>query len=631
MENSTQELKVESVSAINKTQITVSFKALTEAKENYTFEVKDNNGKDVAVKEIAVLDVGETEATITFVTPLAANPAGKWTVNGVEFDADAQAAVEAVKTAGNQVALLNALKSSYFQDVNADLIAKYEAKGFTNAETVADVQKIIDEVNKENISADAVEKVNEAKNQVELLKALQDGGFARVNADLIKEYAEYDTGAGADYKTATDADAVQAIIDAVNLKAAQDATLAADTTAATALSSKAIADAQALVNALPEKEDAEKADKKALQDRLDKANAVAKVKAATTQASLLSALKTPVLDLKNIDDKLAKFYKAEFDTKKASITSVSAVNLQTAIVDAGKTAAITDTAKKISEVTDKTSTADLKALLTELKRLDGTTFTEDIIDALLEDYRDALVAETTVTNKDETGEINAIIQATNDPTTALTTLVDAGNALDDADKLLKALKAKTLNLKNINDANKDAYFADNAAIKTAAGTSAAAVQAVVNATDARVALNAATTDTAAQSALTKFAIATGNTTYINLSSTAKLEVAGLVLAEKPVTGYADNADVTSEITTQDTARGTLLTNVNGAATINAMNTALSALDYKAYNDLSASQKVSVAEAFLANFPTDKEGVKVAYTTLAGVKADIDKAITAVAE
>ncbi|ELK39223.1 hypothetical protein D478_25553, partial [Brevibacillus agri BAB-2500] len=434
-------VKVSSVTSITKQGVTVSFPALTEAIEEATVEVK-NNGTVVPVKA-KLLDAGETTATFEFVTPLTAEPAGTWTVDGVSFDANAQAAVIAVNTAaganGNQVKLLAALKSSYFNGVVDANIADYQVEmaGKTYV-SVEEVQKAIDKVNKAKAGDAAADAVTKAKNEVELLAALQNGGFARVNADLISKYATYEEvpadPAAPDYKTANTATKVQAIIDAVNLIAAQDAVTAADTTADTALSADAISKAQALVSVLPTETDGDKAVKKSLQDRLDKANAVAKVKGATTQASLLSALKSPVLKLQKIDDTLAKYYKEKL--VPADITSVS-YNIQTNIIDAGKTAAIADYGKKISEVTEETSTADLKALLTELKRLDSTNFTADIVDGLLGKYRDALVAVKDKTSKDQPGEISGIVAAQNSPDTAIDAVNETA-ADDDADALLAA-------------------------------------------------------------------------------------------------------------------------------------------------------------------------------------------------
>ena len=595
------DLKVESVSAIDKTKVDVKITALTEALTDVTVTVKDNNGNVVEVKPVAVLDVGETVATFTFKTALTANPAGEWTVNGVKFDADAQAAVKAVKDAGNQVELLNALKSSYFTSANADLIAKYDAEDFSNVVTVEDVQKIIDKVNKAEAGLDAAKAVREATNEVELLAALQDGGFERVNVDLITGYATYDGNADstADYTVAATPAAVQAIVDAVNLKAAQDAVTAADTTATTALKADSIAKAQELVSALPEKEDAEKTTKKGLQDRIDVANAYAKVKGATTQVSLLSALKAPVLKLQNIDDALAKYYKQVFDADKDNIADVT-YDLQSDIVDAGKTAAITDYATKISKIDDKTALTDVKALLTELKRLDGTTFTEKINDALLEDYRDALVAETTVGNKNTTTEINTIVQNVNKNDTELGKVAAFDENTKTADDLLVLLKDKKLALKNVVDTNKDAYFADVTLIKTEATTpkTVADLQKAINTINFVADANAATTAAEMQTALTGTAVNEGISDYVKLSSAAKAEVAELVLAARAEeTGkvFADLAAVKGAITAQTTAYTTFLGNVNAATDIDDMMSKLDDAAFPAYQELGTVEKVEKAE------------------------------------
>jgi len=619
-------LEVVEVSAITTTGVTVEFEALEEALEDVTVTVKDNNGNVVEVNPVAVLDVGETSYTFTFKTPLKADPVGMWTVNGVKFDADAQAAVKAVKEAKNQVELLNALKSPYFNGVNADLIAEYfDDADRVNVATVEDVQKIIDKVNKEAAGENIVKAVKEAKNQVELLKALQDGGFDRVNPALMADYASYDSSAdGPDYKEVTTPATVQALIDAVNLKAAQDAVTAADTTVATALKADSIAKAQELVSVLPEKEDADKAVKKALQDRIDVANAYAKVKGATTQASLLSALKAPVLKLQNIDDALAKYYKQVFDADKDNITNVT-YNLQSNIVDAGKTAAITDLCDKISKIDDKTALTDVKALLTELKRLDGANFTEDIIDALLEDYRDALVAETTVGNKNTTTGINTIVQNVNKNDTELGKVAAFDESTKTADDLLVLLKDKKLALKNVVDTNKDAYFADVILIKTEATTpkTVADLQKAINTINFVADANAATTAAEMQTALTGIAVNEGISDYVKLSSAAKAEVAELVLAARAKESgkvFANLAAIKDAITDQTTAYTGFLTGVNAAADIDAMMTALDNAAFPAYQELGTVEKVEKAELVLNNIPKDKDGNVVGYKTIAEIKA-----------
>ncbi len=579
-----KELTVKQVSLITKQSVTVTFDALKEAIEGVNVVVRDGEGNLVEVNSVAVLDVGETTATFMFKTALSTEPSGRWTVDGIEFDADAQAAVNAVKNAKNQVELLNALQSSYFKGVNPSLITKYEGK-FADVDTVADIQKIIDTVNAENITAEQVKTVNNAKNQVELLKALNDGGFARVNAELIADYASYNS---ENYKTAADAVEVQEIIDTVNLNAAKAAVTAADTTADTALKTDSISKAQVLVSNLPEKEEAEKTTKTELQIRIDKANAYVKVKAATTQASLLSALKAPVLKLQNIDDALAKYYKQVFDaTEKALITNVS-YDMQAGIVVAGKTAAVNDYLNKIDNVTAETTTADVKALLTELKRLDGTNFTEKINDALLEDYRAGIVAGTIT----DVASVNTIVQTVNTNTIELQAVADYTGT--NADELLNLLKNKKLALSNIVDANKEAYLADLALVKAEAAKTAADLQKAINTINFVANANKATTAAQMQTAITGISVNQSIEAYIKLSSAAKTEVAELVLASKN-TGFDNLEAVKNAISTKTTAYSTFLGNVNAATDINDMMAKLDDEAFPSFQKLDVVEKVTKAE------------------------------------
>lgn len=605
------DFEVTEIAAITKTTVKVSFPALKAAVENPVFTVTDGEGKEVAVKEIKLIDADETEATLTFVTPLTEEPTGKWKVNGVEFDTDAVAAAKAVTSAKTEVALLAALQSPYFTDVNEELVTGYKAAvdALEEDATVEEIQAAIDAENKKGNETTVVEAVNEAKNQVELLKALQNGGFERVNADLIAGYATLgyaeDTtpATPATYTTAETVEEIQAIIDEVNYAAAEALVEAADTTSATALTTAAIAKAQTAVTALPEKTDAEKADKKVLQDRLDLANAVAKVKAADSQASLLKALKEPVLGLENIDDKLAKYYKAEFDEEKADIVDTTATTksvLQDDIIDAGKDAAIDALEDKISKTTDKTTVADLKADLTELKRLDAANFKADgvevkIIDALVEDYRTALVGTEEASNKNTTALIAAIVDAANDPSVAIDavnfaagkTLTDITEEQDEqaainaiapdqsADSLLKALKSKTLNLKNVVDANKEAYFSEivnksDVQYFTKVTTPEEA-QKVVTVTNAYVEANKSTTVEDFSKKLTVFAVAADELggvneakDIINLSSASKLEVAKIYLDTKA----ADSAKYVTAYQFADALNKAMQVQVNFLADVN---------------------------------------------------------------
>ena len=644
IDETAEDFKVTEIAAITKTTVKVSFPALKAAVENPVFTVTDGEGKEVAVKEIKLIDADETEATLTFVTPLTEEPTGKWKVNGVEFDTDAVAAAKAVTSAKTEVALLAALQSPYFTDVNEELVTGYKAAvdALEEDATVEEIQAAIDAENKKGNETTVVEAVNEAKNQVELLKALQNGGFERVNADLIADYASYNT---SEYKTASTVEAIQTIIDKVNYDAAEALVEAADTTAATALTTAAITKAQTAVTALPEKTDAEKADKKVLQDRLDLANAVAKVKAADSQASLLKALKEPVLALENIDDKLAKYYKAAFDDEKANIVDTTVTTksvLQDDIIDAGKAAAIDALEDKISKTTDKTTVADLKADLTELKRLDADNFKSggtavEIIDALVEDYRTKLVGTTDSTEKDTTSEIAGILATTNNPTTAITAVTTAAAGTDSA-ALLTALKAKTLNLKNVVDANKEAYFAE---IVNKDGdkyftkvTTTEEVQKVVTVANAYVEANKATTAADLSKKLTAFAVAADDLggvaeakDIINLSSASKLEVAQLFLNTKEATSakYVTAYEFADALNKAMQAQVKFLVDVNAATNNSTMKAALNnETAFPEFTELDAATKVEVSEKVLNKLTElraeDKAPAVSKFKTIAEVKA-----------
>ena len=188
-----------------------------------------------------------------------------------------------------------------------------------------------------------------------------------------------------------------------------------------------------------------------------------------------------------------------------------------------------------------------------------------VIPALVANYVAAIQAETTVANKNEAKELQAIISTVNDPTAAVTDLdAKATSATTTADELLVSLKQVTLTLSNVMDANKAQYFADKVQLATAADTtksvdSLPAIQKVVNASNAVVAFNAATSATLVKDAISAFAVATANTDYINLSSTGKLEVAALVFNEKMTSGtlFATTGALKTAITSQITARGAL--------------------------------------------------------------------------
>ena len=147
-----------------------------------------------------------------------------------------------------------------------------------------------------------------------------------------------------------------------------------------------------------------------------------------------------------------------------------------------------------------------------------------------------------------------------------------------------------------------------------------------------------------RSALSAVAIKIDNTDYINLSSTQKLELAGLFLDMEDTNrtsydteaGYVDSGDINTDVNTiwgmvYEETTGALIYDVNNALTNSDVNDALTALDYTPYADLSAGDKLLVSEKFLEGYPTNDSGDYVAnnYNTLSAIYDDIDAAIEAI--
>lgn len=389
------------VSAITKTTVKVTFKPLTEEKTGFAPEVLDNNGNKVEVIPVD-LQVGETEATLTFKTPLSADPVGVWTVGGVKFDNDAVKNYNDIVTAasnGNEVALLAALKKAGLSNVKDENITAYltAINASTTKEKLADIQTIIDKTNETSLTAAeaaaAVKAVNDATNQVQLLAALQGKAFTRVNPDWIVDYNSEIVAAKA---TPTNTDTVakiQAIVDSVNstkIAAANAAsTTVATQNAVTELIKKYVADDVAPATA---KADAIKASEiKA---------AIFGVKEATTPATVYNALvKLSSLDGTNLPaTALNANLKTDYLTAKnaASISGTTTVSqLRTAVVTAADTAALTAALSAIDTITATTDLADVKAKLQKLADVTSHKGTSKfdmakVVDSRLADYRAAL-------------------------------------------------------------------------------------------------------------------------------------------------------------------------------------------------------------------------------------------------
>ena len=304
---------VETVDAINKNGVTVTFEALEEALEGVTVTVIDPEGNEVEV-EAQDLEEGATSAEFAFVEALEKDPTtGVWTVSGVTYDFDEFAAVAKVREATNLVELWEALQSDYFTGAVEENIEAYNAADKSKLVTAEDVNKMIADVNASLVDAETVIKpIVDATNELELLRALQNGGFKDVNSKLIDQYktAMKDTD-GTKVTLKTTVEEVQNTIYEVNATAAVDALFDGEVLAEK-VDQAQIDAAKALVEKLPEEDQATLMGRvETAQTLLDNAAAYAEAKAAV--AALFD---TKVEDGKEVIDttKLAKGVgKAEID------------------------------------------------------------------------------------------------------------------------------------------------------------------------------------------------------------------------------------------------------------------------------------------------------------------------------
>lgn len=662
-----EELTVESVSAINKTGVTVNITKLTEDLEGQTIEVKDNNGNVVEVKPLNLV-VNETEATFVFKTALTANPTGVWTIAGMEFDADVYAKVDAINKANTELKLYNALTAAGIQNLKVENSAAYNSadKPADGFKTLAEVQSFVDKVNAEQATGE--EKEEQVK---ELVKALANGSqvlvlnaltpFERVNEDFITKYVDDMKIGGTDAITDTTAfKTVQTQLDAVNVTEVTTLVGTAKTNAKRADYNKAVA----AMNFVREDDPKVTSDKvKAnLQKDLDLLNLVLNVKEASTAAQFANAYNALVAHVNNKTTIGTEVFYTDLRTNYMAATKVidgaetvkDAADIEAAIV-AANTVKRAELFNDVANVVDtagstQTSTANvlkaLQALAAYSDKADFDIKTVETTTARLEAYRPGLAALTAIaTPATETAaNVKTAIQSVQTViTTANSTAV--GTPLSDIvalstpsdDDLLDALNDAELGLKNVVDANVDAYQADLVAIQGAAtvgvspDTAAKAIarlNVVIKDINLLVDINKATT---AEEVHTALLALSGNDDYINVPSADRIWVATKVLAARNLeTGkvFADLDAVMAASTGElavaaglHTAALTAVNNLTAASTITDVIDALAAIDAD-FAELSAAEQADIAEAFFLGleFSETTNKVSPAFRTLEAVKA-----------
>lgn len=487
------ECVVNTVSQITSKYVEVTFDALAEAKENVTVEVIDNNGEKVPV-QAQDIPAGAVGAQFDFETEYAGKLEGVWTVNGVEYDFDAVAKLEAIinaATNGNQVKLLEALNNANVENVKEELIAGYLSalnSGSGDIEDIEDVQNIIDKVNADNLTQvekDAiVTSVSESKTQVALLKALSNN-FKRVNSEWVVDYVggvggtSNDSVAGfvitsvgtngvvadgtSDPASALSYDDIQTIIDVVNARKIN----AADSVANTA---EKQAEVTSLIKEWVEDDNPDTPDVTPKADAIEASeiNRLGFVVAeAKTQNSLYNALvayanATPdsVLKVSDLNPILKPEYLSKLDSVRSTAVSSFTANSSSAsydyktnVVNAADSTALTSALATIDSLTGQSNISDIKKALqrladitahkTGLDKFDMSTVKED----QLSNYATGF-ANTASSSNNSLTTVNTTITTVNagiDENKALETITNVKSTLEDVRSALLYLSLKHSN------------------------------------------------------------------------------------------------------------------------------------------------------------------------------------------
>lgn len=207
------ELKVVDVSAIDKTKVVTVKATAPNAEEGATANVAifayDEEGVrgETAVATATGVEIVEGAIEVEFETLETGSYVAVVTVGEEEAELDftldfkaVDAAVDAVNKADTQIKLRDALnKPEFFDGVNNDLIVKYfEKMKEKTYKTIAEIQKDIDTVNEEAGAEDLVAEIKaalEVKDQIKLYELLSGANFVDedenpivVDADLIGLY-----------------------------------------------------------------------------------------------------------------------------------------------------------------------------------------------------------------------------------------------------------------------------------------------------------------------------------------------------------------------------------------------------------------------------------------------------------
>lgn len=606
-------------------------------------EVKNGAGVVVPVKPLDIA-AGDETAEFEFVTAVKSDDLkGIWTVNGQPYDLDLLNNLKAFLDAGNQLALNKALTDLGIENVKVENMPEYfEAKEKLNVTseelTLADVQKLVDDVNAKAVDSEeeaaivkAVVDAKKAGNEVALLQALQNDAFVRVNPEWVAVATN-----GYMAKITEDEETIEAIQTVINNS--NDAIIKAEIEA---LGDNNIKKDDLLkVKALEEYATLNKDGKIKETDiengleKIEEQLAVVAVLEATTPTALkariteLAEIANPAkgdkrVDMENYRDANGKAYLAYIADENNTVNTPEAVNTALTTVNGKIDGRLTVTEFKVKDVKDYDSTAkgEVRVLgywvKVNVSNGENDYTVKDTDSIVIELYdgetllgKQSLNAEGYKKHSDKK-EIGGTIDAYGEYVATSWDHEWYGELTDIPTRAVAKVKYKV-----------DGAVAE-AENKTLSGSTDVFEGAIV--ADLVEALNEAETVADVKDVLDALADIDKVDDYLTIRSADRDFVAAYVLQERPEeTGYTDVDAVETKVTASVTAHGDALGTINELEYTSTPDEVVEALDKildEDFDKLSNTGKINAAEAFHDMLSFDEDGkLKTPFRTLADVKA-----------
>lgn len=621
-------LEITNVVSISKNQVKIEFKALKEALRDVSINILDNNGKKVEVDTNRLLIEGETEATFYFKSVLKEEPTGVWKINGFKVDLSERAFVTSVKEEkGDNLAKL--LKNSkYVTGYVADNLKVYETEINNNASkinTAEDVQKIIDEVNKDVASKNEVKYVIEAAKtgtSTQFKNALSELKLERVNSKWMDEYKGKVSGV-----TENKVTKVQEVIDSLNTEKVNAAIAEIATSKVEEKASK-IDEALTLVEDYIKEDGKNETTKANIIKDLNLQSALLRVNTAETVASLKSALvnlnkvvndKSKFDYDKVVNENLMKDYLTKDVTKNTSVAdivnSIKTVEKQavnTAISKITEKANVINNSKVEEKVNGKQALLDAFNKLQVVSAKAEVKFDASKVNADLYD----LYAEQFTEVKQDVKAVQDIVTKVN--SNIVESLL---SKVSDKENLLKTLQDKRLGLTNVIATNDVAYQNELTVFKSI--TTSKDLVNLVNEINYKQEILSSKSVSEVKTALVKYVVERKTSDIINLKDIQRTDVAEelVYLLKDTKVDTLDSLD--KLIGEANGKRIEMLKTVNNSkGNIENTQDALELISSE-FKALDNTTKLFVAESFDTNRPKNDKGV-VDFTNYTEIRALIAK-------